>query len=200
MIHFGSYLMISFGSRGFFDYGRADPRRTRPAWLVANGTRRAGGAFPANCKTSGDRKGTARVCRGSRQTKGGTRVRWGRVHRRKWRGAGCTLEKAAQKIVKMNGLPRGQCGRLANRRSRRYGSQNPLSHSRHQFAQAASLTFLAEYERTPSCIEAVGALNRWPGHSALPIGDYLRQWQASCAELQASPLLPTRLREMLGIG
>ena len=67
------------------------------------------------------------------------------------------------------------------------------------FAQAASLTILAEYERAPDCIEALGALNRWPGRSGVPIEDYLRQWEASCAELQASPLLPSRLREMLGI-
>jgi hypothetical protein len=67
------------------------------------------------------------------------------------------------------------------------------------FAQAASLTILVEYERNPSCIEALGALNRWPGRSGIPIQDYLRQWQASCAELQASAVLPTRLREILGL-
>ncbi len=67
------------------------------------------------------------------------------------------------------------------------------------FAQAASLTFLAEYERTPSCVEALGALNRWPDRTGVPIEDYFHQWETSCAELQASPLLPTRLREMLGI-
>jgi hypothetical protein len=65
------------------------------------------------------------------------------------------------------------------------------------FAQAASLTILAEYERAPDCVEALGALNRWPGRSGVPIEDYLRQWEASCAELQASPLLPTRRREIL---
>jgi hypothetical protein len=67
------------------------------------------------------------------------------------------------------------------------------------FAQAASLTILAQYDRAPDCVEAVGALNRWPGGSRVPIEDYFRQWQASCAELQASPLLPARLREMLRI-
>jgi hypothetical protein len=35
-------------------------------------------------------------------------------------------------------------------------------------------------------VEALGALNRWPGRSSVPIDDYLRLWQASCAELQAS--------------
>ncbi len=67
------------------------------------------------------------------------------------------------------------------------------------FAQAASVTILAEYERVPSCVEALGALNRWPGRTGVPIEDYFRQWQASCAELQASPQLPTRLGEVLGI-
>lgn len=67
------------------------------------------------------------------------------------------------------------------------------------FAQAASVIILAEYERTPSCVEALGALNRWPGRSGIPIEDYFRQWEASCAELEASPLLPNRLREMLGV-
>jgi hypothetical protein len=67
------------------------------------------------------------------------------------------------------------------------------------FAPAASLTILAEYERAPECVEALGALNRWPGRSGVPIEDYLRRWKASCAELQASPLLPTRLWEVLGL-
>jgi len=67
------------------------------------------------------------------------------------------------------------------------------------FAQAASLTILAEYERFPDCVEALGTLNRWPGRSGVPIEDYLQQWEASCAELQASARLPARLREMLRI-
>jgi len=65
------------------------------------------------------------------------------------------------------------------------------------FSQVASLTILGEYERAPGCVEALGALNRWPGRSALPIADYLRSWEISCAELQASPALPARLRVLL---
>ncbi len=67
------------------------------------------------------------------------------------------------------------------------------------FAQAASIRVLAEYERASSCVEALGALNRWPGRTGVPIEEYFHQWEASCAELRASPLLPTHLREMLGI-
>ena len=67
------------------------------------------------------------------------------------------------------------------------------------YAQAASFSILADYERTPDCIEGLGALNRWPGRTGVPIDNYLRQWEASCAELDASSQLPGRLRDMLGI-
>jgi hypothetical protein len=67
------------------------------------------------------------------------------------------------------------------------------------FAQAASLTVLAEYERDPAGLEALGALNRWRGRSAIPLEDYLRAWQASCDELEASRNLPNRLRQLLAL-
>jgi len=65
------------------------------------------------------------------------------------------------------------------------------------FAQAASRTILTEYEEHPECVEALGALNRWPGRSGVPIDDYLQQWEASCAELKASARLPGQLRARL---
>jgi len=67
------------------------------------------------------------------------------------------------------------------------------------FAKATAVTILREYERTPSCIEALGALNRWPGRTSVPIEIYLRQWEASCIELETSPTLPIRLGELFGI-
>jgi hypothetical protein len=66
-------------------------------------------------------------------------------------------------------------------------------------ATAASVRILVEYERVPACVEALGALNRWPGRTGVPIPEFLRQWEASCAELDASPLLPQRLRKMLQV-
>jgi hypothetical protein len=65
------------------------------------------------------------------------------------------------------------------------------------FAQAASLTILAEYERDPAGLEALGALNRWPGRGGVPLEDYFTAWEASCSELRASTNLPLRLRELL---
>jgi hypothetical protein len=65
------------------------------------------------------------------------------------------------------------------------------------FAQALSVTILTEYERAPDCIEALGALNRWPGRTGIPVAEYLRRWEQSCRELQASPQLPLRLQDLL---
>ncbi len=67
------------------------------------------------------------------------------------------------------------------------------------FARAASLTILAEYERRPKCVEALGALNRWPGRTGVPIDAYLRSWVESCAQLAADSQLPVRLQELLRI-
>lgn len=67
------------------------------------------------------------------------------------------------------------------------------------FAQAMSLTILTEYEQVPGSVEAIGALNRWPGRSGIPVAQYLQRWKDSCAELHASPHLPLRLGELLGI-
>ena len=70
----------------------------------------------------------------------------------------------------------------------------------HSVRAGGTRIILAEYERAPDCVEALGTLNRWPGRSGVPIEDYLQQWEASCTELQASPHLPAHLREMLRIG
>ena len=78
-----------------------------------------------------------------------------------------------------------------NRRDIEAGALTPL-------AQAASLTMLEIYQTAPNCIEALGALNRWPGRTSAPLDDYLRLWQASCAELKASDALPVRLKALLG--
>ena len=67
------------------------------------------------------------------------------------------------------------------------------------FAQAAALSILAEYERDPAAMEALGALNRWQGRSAIALEDYFRAWLASCKQLQAAADLPTQLRRLLGL-
>lgn len=65
------------------------------------------------------------------------------------------------------------------------------------FAQAMSLTILAEYDQAPESVEALGALNRWPGRSTVPASQYFERWKESCAELRASPQLPIHLSQLL---
>lgn len=64
-------------------------------------------------------------------------------------------------------------------------------------ARGAITSVLAELMADPAGIEGLGALNRWPARSGVPMEDYLRLWKRSCAELGASQRLPIRLRKLL---
>jgi hypothetical protein len=57
----------------------------------------------------------------------------------------------------------------------------------------AILSVLNELESDKACIEDLGALNRWPARSAVPVEEYLTLWRASCSETGASGYLPARL-------
>jgi len=50
-----------------------------------------------------------------------------------------------------------------------------------------------------TAIEDLGALNRWPGRSGVPLPDYLAQWEKSCAELNAPGRLPTQIRKLIAV-
>lgn len=103
------------------------------------------------------------------------------------------IVKSYEALTDTQGLSRDPAAWFAGHRSEiEIPGLNP-------FAQAMSLTILMEYERVPGAVEAVGALNRWPGRSGIPIAQYLQRWKDSCAELHASPHLPLRLGELLGI-
>lgn len=64
----------------------------------------------------------------------------------------------------------------------------------------AILHILEEYEIETACLADLGALNRWPERTGIPLDEYLSRWQASCAEIAAPGLLPRRLRKMLNLG
>lgn len=49
------------------------------------------------------------------------------------------------------------------------------------------------------CVSDMGAVNRWPARSAVPIEVYLQLWQQSCAELRSPGVLPARLRQLLRV-
>jgi hypothetical protein len=64
-------------------------------------------------------------------------------------------------------------------------------------ARAAMPTVLAELEADPDSLGGLGALNRWPGRTGVPMEEYLRLWKKSCAEIGASQRLPIRVRKLL---
>jgi hypothetical protein len=59
---------------------------------------------------------------------------------------------------------------------------------------------LPELEKDRACVADLGAVNRWPGRSGVPIEEYLSLWEKSCAEAGASGHLPVRLRTVLQLG
>jgi hypothetical protein len=63
----------------------------------------------------------------------------------------------------------------------------------------AALGILTDLETSDSCVEDLGAVNRWPLRSGVPIEDYLALWETSCAEIGAPGRLPRRVRNLLGV-
>ncbi len=63
----------------------------------------------------------------------------------------------------------------------------------------ALIAILAELESDEACVADMGALNRWPARTGVPIEDYLTLWEASCGELGAPAHLPARLRRLFRI-
>jgi hypothetical protein len=57
------------------------------------------------------------------------------------------------------------------------------------------LQILAELGGDKACVEDLGAVNRWPARSEVPVEEYLRLWQTSCAEIGACGRLPARLAQ-----
>jgi hypothetical protein len=64
-------------------------------------------------------------------------------------------------------------------------------------AGGAVSTLLDILEGDPALVADIGALNRWPGRSGVPLHDYLDLWKQSCSELNAPGRLPVRLRGLL---
>jgi hypothetical protein len=56
---------------------------------------------------------------------------------------------------------------------------------------------VSELESDDACVEDLGALNRWPARSGVPLEDYLTLWGRSCAEVHARGQLPAKLRSLL---
>ena len=59
------------------------------------------------------------------------------------------------------------------------------------------LMILGELDRDIGCVADLGVLNRWASRAAVPIEDYLRLWEESCAELSTPGRLPRRIKDVL---
>lgn len=64
-------------------------------------------------------------------------------------------------------------------------------------ARGAVTTMLAILDSDESIVDDMGALNRWPGRSGVPLADYLTFWERSCVDLKTSGRLPVLLRGLL---
>jgi len=64
-------------------------------------------------------------------------------------------------------------------------------------ARGAVSTMLDLLEGDVATIADMGALNRWPGRSGVPLPEYLDLWEKSCAELNAPGRLPVQVRDLL---
>jgi len=60
-------------------------------------------------------------------------------------------------------------------------------------------TILHELEANPRSIEDIGAMNRWPEKTGVPIEQYMRLWEGSCKEIGAAGELPKRFVDLLGL-
>jgi hypothetical protein len=67
------------------------------------------------------------------------------------------------------------------------------------YAGPAILMVLSEMETDKGCVEDLGAVNRWPARTGVPLENYLRLWRTSCSEIGAPGRLPARLREIFGL-
>jgi hypothetical protein len=63
----------------------------------------------------------------------------------------------------------------------------------------AVVKILPILENERACVEDLGAVNRWPGRTRVPIEEYLAKWETSCAEIGAPCLLPDRLRQLFKV-
>jgi hypothetical protein len=63
----------------------------------------------------------------------------------------------------------------------------------------AILAILPMLERDQDCVADMGAVNRWPERSALPLEAYLAAWATSCAAVGVPGRLPVQIRSCLGL-
>jgi hypothetical protein len=64
-------------------------------------------------------------------------------------------------------------------------------------ARGAVPTMFSMMETDGAGVSALGAMNRWPERTGLPITEYLDRWEKSCAEIGAPPRFPGSVRQLM---
>jgi hypothetical protein len=64
----------------------------------------------------------------------------------------------------------------------------------------AIVAILGMLEADRAAVADLGALNRWPGRSSVPLENYLDLWATSCRQLGSPGRLPSWLRKTLALG
>jgi hypothetical protein len=102
-----------------------------------------------------------------------------------------TIVNADQQTAAQQGMAQG-FGTWFRTQQAGFQQHGSLTESR-----GAVPTMLTLLESNPAAAADLGALNRWPGRSSLPLADYLARWAASCAELGTTGILPAHIGELL---
>ena len=68
------------------------------------------------------------------------------------------------------------------------------------YAGPAIVTVLNEMEADKGSVEDLGAVNRWPERSGVPLEIYLQRWRLSCAQIDAPGRLPAQLQKIFALG
>jgi hypothetical protein len=97
-------------------------------------------------------------------------------------------------------------GEVANAQGIRQDSQGWFARHRAELEQIGRATpasgafvpaLLATLEADKACVTDIGALNRWPGRTALALPAYLDMWSTSCHALGSTGRLPEALHHVL---
>lgn len=73
-------------------------------------------------------------------------------------------------------------------------AEHLATHGSVDSAKPAAPAVVRLLEANDDAVADIGAMNRWPDRTGIPLEDYLDRWKASCAELGLTGTLPRQLR------
>jgi hypothetical protein len=80
---------------------------------------------------------------------------------------------------------------------RRRGHMSPYYKGLRKFNDGLLRLLVSAFDDDRAMMGDMGALNRWPGRSALPTDEYLDAWSHSCKEIGAAGTVPALIRRTI---